>query len=178
MKYAANQFHLLLHMIARPSRNRINAKRSVELNGFYMNMMELFGENGEVPPAWYKLYAWTTLIKSAALFGDQQKEEGYATLELAINYCEKIAVLKKGDLLDTGKAELFGGIQYENSKGVILLPDGSKEPVAYDYRMDFDARNLVYCLTARSGWGWFNSVRDENRFKEYIERARNIANKT
>lgn len=177
MKYAANNFHLILHLLARPSRNRNNAKRSIEINGFYMNMMELLGENGAVPPAWYNLYAWTAVVKSAALFGDGKKEEGYDALDIAINFCELISQIKKGDLLDTGNAELFGGVKYEYTKGVIVLPDGSKEPISYDYRMNFSASNLVYCLTARSGWEWFNPVRNEERFKEYIERAIKMANK-
>ena len=176
-KYAVNNFHLILHLLARPSRNRKNAKRSIEINGFYMNMMELLGENGAVPPAWYNLYAWTAVVKSAALFGDGKKEEGYDALDIAINFCELISRIKKGDLLDTGNAELLGGVKYEYTKGVIVLPDGSKEPVSYDYRMNFSASNLVYCLTARSGWEWFNSVRNEDRFKEYIERAKKIADK-
>ena len=177
MKYAANNFHLILHLLARPSRNRNNAKRSIEINGFYMNMMELLGENGAVPPAWYNLYAWTAVVKSAALFGDGKKEEGYDALDIAINFCELISQIKKGDLLDTGNAELLGGVKYEYTKGVIVLPDGSKEPVSYDYRMNFSASDLVYCLTARSGWEWFNSVRNEDRFKKYIERAIKMANK-
>ena len=177
MKYAANNFHLILHLLARPSRNRNNAKRSIEINGFYMNMMELLGENGAVPPAWYNLYAWTAVVKSAALFDDGKKEEGYDALDIAIHFCELISQIKKGDLLDTGNAELLGNVKYEYTKGVIVLPDGSKEPVSYDYRMNFSASNLVYCLTARSGWEWFNSVRNEDRFKEYIERAKKMANK-
>ena len=174
MKYAVNQFHLLLHMMSRPSRNRMDAKRSVELNGFYMNVMELFGKDGEVPPAWCGLYAWTALVKAAALFGNGDKEEGYETLDIAIRYCEKIKCFKNGDFLDTGKTELFGGIQYEYQHSVVLLPDGSKEPVSHDYRLNFCAETLLACLVARSGWEWFNSVRKEDRFKACIERARVI----
>ena len=101
----------------------------------------------------------------------------FDTLDIALKYCEFISKNKKGDLLDTGKFELLGGSKYEYAKGAIVLPDGSKEPVSYDYRMNFDASNLVYCLTARSGWEWFDSVRGEERFKEFVERAKKIANK-
>ena len=177
MKYGANNFHLLLHMIARPSRNRYNAKRSVEIHGFYMNVMELLGEGGEVPPAWYGLYAWTAVVRAAGLFGDGQKDKGYESLDIALSYCEKIAALKKGDVLDTGKSELLGGVKYEYGNEIILLPDGSKEPISYEWRMNFDAQNVVSCLTAPYGWEWFNSVRGEERFKEYIEKAKKIADK-
>ena len=177
MKYAANNFHLLQHIISRPSRNRNDAKRSIELHDFYMKLMELFGKDGEVPPAWYSLYALSAIIRSAALFGDGRKEDGYNSLDIAVKYCEKIAQLKSGDQLDTGNEVLLGGIKYEYGKGFIVTPDGSKEPVAYEHQMNFRARTLVYCLTASSGWEWFNSVRDEDRFKEYIEQAREIADK-
>ena len=177
LKYSANQFHLLLHMMARPSRNRMNAKRSIELNDFYMKVMELLGKNGEVPPAWYSLYAWTALIKSAALFGDKQKEEGYAALDIAVAYCEKIASFTKGDLLDTGNEELLGGIKLVFDKDHILLPDGSREPISYEYRMNVDARTLYSVLTMARGWEWFNSVRTEERFKAYIDRVKTIMDK-
>lgn len=32
-------------------------------------------------------------------------------------------------------------------------------------------------MTAPRGWEWFNPVRNEERFKEYIERAKKMANK-
>ena len=177
LKYAANQFHLLLHMMARPSRNRLNAKRSVELNDFYLKTMALLGEDGEVPPAWYGLYAWTALIKSAALFGDRRKEEGYAALDLAVSYCERISHFKPCDLLDTGKEELFGGIKLVWEKEHILLPDGSREPISYEYRMSVDACTVHSVLTAPNGWEWFNSVRHEERFKAYIARTRELMSK-
>ena len=177
MKYAANNFHLILHLLARPSRNRNDAKRSVEINGFYMNVMNLLGKDGDVPPAWYSLYAWTALVRSAALFGDGKKEEGYSLLDTAIKYCEKIGQFKQGDLLDVGNEELFGKIKYEYDNGMILLPDGSKECVSYDYSMNFNAGTLLYAITAPCGWEWFNSVRNEDRFKEYIEKAGKMISK-
>ena len=149
-------------------------KRSVELQSFYMNTMELLGENGEVPSAWYGPYAWAALVKAAALFGNKQKEEGYEALSLALDYCEKIAGFAPGDLLDTGKEELLGGIRYIYQKDHILLPDGSREPVSYEYRMNYGADDAVWALTARGGWEWFNSVRNEDRFKDMIERAKKM----
>ena len=177
MKYGANNFHLILHLLARPSRNRNNAKRSIGINGFYMQVMEQLGESGEIPPAWYGLYAWTALVKAAALFGDEQTEEGYRNLALSVTFCEKLRSLKEGDLLDTGNKELLGGVKLAYNKGFIQLPDGSKEPIAYGYRMDFHAGALLYAMTAPQGWEWFNSVRNEERFKEYIEQVRKMTNK-
>ena len=176
-KNGVNNFHLILHLIARPSRNYMNAKRSVEIQGFYMKVMESLGKDGEVPPAWYNVYAWAALVRAAACFGNKQKDEGYAMLDVALEYSEKIKLLERGDVLDIGNAELFGGAKYEYKNGVIVLPDGSKEPSMYDYRLEFEAENIWYALTAPSGWEWFNSVRGEERFKEYIEAAKKLAGK-
>lgn len=178
IKYGANSFHLLLHLIARPSHNIYDAKRSIEINGFYMKLMELLGENGEVPPAWYGIYVWSAVVRAAALFGDGRNDEGYSSLDICLNYCEKIKNLKPGDNLDIGNAEVFKGVKYEYTKSVIILPDGSREPASFDYKMEFGFSNLVSCLTAQSGWEWFDSVRNEERFKEIVQRAKNaIADK-
>ena len=177
VKYAVNNFNLILHMFARPSRNIYNTKRTIAIQGYYMNMIELLGENGEIPPAWYGMYAWMALVKSAALFGDGQKEEGYDLLEAAIDYLGRNSVHKPGDPLDVGGKEMLGGIKYLFNKGVILLPDGSKEPIAHAYSMIYTIDNLYYSITAPKGWEWFNPVRNEDRFKEYIERARKLRDK-
>ena len=166
-----------MHLLARPSRNRQNAKRSVEINGFNLDLIRLLGENGEIPPAWYGIYAWRAIVKAAGLFGDKQIEEGYACLEKAVSYCEKITTFKKGDLLDTGKKELLGGVMYEYGQGVIRLSDGTKEPIDYEWEMEYNASKLLYSLTASHGWEWFNSVRNDERFKEYVERVRRIVDK-
>ena len=175
MKYGANNFHLILHLLSRPSRNRGNAKRSVEINGFYLRIMEQLSENGEVPPAWYSLYAWTSLVRAAALFGDGRKEDGYNSLDIAVNYYEKASCFKNGALLELGNKELFCGAKFIYGNGLILLENGSKEPASYDYRMTTRSGELYYILTAPRGWEWFDSVRSEEHFKGYIERAKKLA---
>ena len=178
IKYGANTFHLLLHMMARPSHNIYDAKRSIEINGLYMKLMELLGENGEVPPAWYNLYAWSAVVRAAAFFGDGRIDEGYSSLDICVSYCDKIKKHNRGDNLNIGNTEIFKGIKYEYAKASIILPDGSKEPISYDYRMDFGFKNLVHCLTVTSGWEWFDTVRNEERFKEIVQRAKSaIADK-
>ena len=79
-----------------------------------------------------------------------------------------------GTPLPLGSGELFGGIRYVKGRELILLPDGTKEPVT-DGSMDESSEMMYYALTSPRGWEWFNSVRQEERFKEYIEKARNLA---
>ena len=177
VKNGANNFHLILHLLVRPSYNRKNPKRSVEINGFNLDLLHLLGENGEIPPAWQGVYAWRAVVRAAALFGNKQTEEGYEQLELALKACERIAQFKKGELLDAGKKHLLGGAQYKYGCGIIQLSDGTKEPVSYQWELEYDASNMYYSITAPRGWEWFNSVRNEDRFKECVERAKKMANK-
>lgn len=170
--HSVNNLKLMIHYLARPTHHARNAKRSIEICRFNMNMMESFG-NGTVPDAWCAMYAWTSLVQSAAYFGNKEKEEGYNALERATEYYEKSNKFAKDDLLDTGNEEVFGGIKLIRGKSTILLPDGRKEPIAYGYRIDDSYEKRLYqILTRPQGWEWFNSVRNEERFKEYIERAR------
>ena len=177
MKWGANNFHLILHLLARPSYNRNDAKRSVSINGFNLKLLELLSENGEILPAWYGLYSWRAAVRAAALFGDGQKEEGYKALELAVRYCEKMVDLKEGDLLEIGDSYLFGGAKLVWKKRLIQFPDGSVEPINYVWELEYNVESLFYSITTPRGWEWFNSVRDEARFKEYVERAKKLANK-
>ncbi len=177
LMYGVNNFHLILHLLGRPSHNIHTAKRSVDVQSFNMKIMELLGENGEVPPAWYSLYSWTALIRSAALFGNGEKDEGYRSLETAIEYAEKAAAFNKGALLDAGNSHVLGGVKYVKGCGRIQLPNGRCEPINYDYWMDSYDKLIFDVLNAPRGWSWFNSARGEDRFKECIERAGKIGQK-
>lgn len=173
-KHAANNFHLMLHYIARPSHNRGNAPRSVELSKFKMNLIESFGNGNGVPDAWVGVYAWFCLVRAAAHFGKKEFEEGYNHLELALTYFEKWDTFKEGDLLDIGNEFVFGGCKFVRGKCCLLYPDGSREPVAYENTIDIYADMPYYVLSARRGWEWFNKVRDEERFKDYLKRAQKL----
>ena len=73
---------------------------------------------------------------------------------------------------EAGDPMIFGGIKILKNKGLLLFPDGRKEPIDYTYRISESISLLYHGMTAPSGWEWFNPVREEERFKEYVERAR------
>ena len=172
LRHAINNFNLMQHYIFRKSWHFNNANRSVEVCRFNMNLMESFGENGEVPPAWYGIYGWSSLVKSAALFGDGRKDEGYLALECAFEYYVKWNTLEADSLLEVGNSEVFGGIRMVKGKGLIELPDGTRETIEYAKKIGYDG--LWTALNSPRVWAWFNSVRGEDRFKEYIERAKKL----
>ena len=170
-KYGINNFHLIMHMLSRPAHNVYDSPRSVALNGFYMHMLEQLGD-GEVPEAWVGRYGWLATIRAAACFGAGMNEEGYHMLDVAFEYCEKSRVHQGGDLLDTGNPHVTGGAKYVFARGMIELPDGTREPIAdNDYWMAFNEHNLTYAITTPNGWAWFDLVRNEERFKQYVDRG-------
>ena len=174
LRYAVNLYHEMLHMLTRPSWNRTNHARSAGLNGFKMQTIESFGDT--VPPAWEGIYSRIALIRAAALFSYGQREEAYRCLDLAFEYCEKWTARKMGEELDTGKVELFGGVKLVKGKDVIILPDGTKEPTA-DTHTWWGADNIYHAMTAKKGWEWFVSEREQPRYQTYVERAREMMEK-
>ncbi len=169
-----NNLNLMIHFIARPSRNVRRPNRSVEINGFNMRLMEMFGD-GEVPPAWHALYAWTALIRAAAFFGAGRQEEGYEHLEISLEYYTKWNEYEDGAALEIGNKELFGDSKMIKGKSCVLLSDGTRKPIAYEYRFESSApRILYYAMTAPRGWEWFNKVRTEDRFKALSEKAQKL----
>ena len=79
--------------------------------------------------------------------------------------------------MEVGDPLIYGGIKVIKGTALILLPDGTKEPISYDTLFEGTCSLMYYGMTAPSGWEWFDSVRNEERFKEYIERAKKMADK-
>ena len=175
MMYGVNKFRLLLYTLTRPSHNIYTAKRSIEVQGFNMGLMEFLGKDGEIPSAWCTVYAWCALIRSAAYFGNEEKEEGYRHLDIAAEYFEKACSFMDGELLEVGNQEVFSGIKYPCNTEKILLPDGNYEPI--DSKLTKSPSLLYGVLNMTSGWEWFNSVRNEEHFKKYVERAKKLYDK-
>ncbi len=171
-----NNFHLLCHFIGRDSRHWAAQEKAVAWGKYRLKIMESLGE-GTVPDAWLGNYASSSFRIACALFGCGRKEEGYEWLEKAFAAYPKWDEIPDGAELDVGDPLIFGGVKVIKGKSYIKLPDGKKEPISYGWLFKGDSGLMHYAMTATSGWEWFNPVRNEDRFKEYIERAREIANK-
>ena len=128
-RHATNNFHLMLHYLARPTWHRMNATRSAEICKFNMEMMESFGD-GKLPDAWVGLYAWTAIVRAAAWSGKEDKNECYKWLDIALTYFEKWASFKTDELLDTGNIHVFGNAKLVKGKALLCLSDGTREPVS------------------------------------------------
>ena len=174
LRHDANNIHLMLHFLCRPSRYWAAPHKAIAWNMYRMKIIEGFGENGEIPTAWLGLYAATCFRTACALFGHGRREEGYEYLEKSFAPFEEWDKIPDGAETDTGDTMLFGGVKMLKNKGALVFPDGTKEPIDDGYVLR-ESKDLLYRgMTAKQGWEWFNPVRDEERFKEYIERARKL----
>ena len=171
-----NNFHLLCHFFGRPSRYWAAQEKAVAWNKYRLKIMEGLGD-GTVPVAWLGHYASTSFRTACALFGCGKKEEGYEWLEKAFEAYPKWDSIPDGTEMDVGDPLIYGGIKVIKGKGFIKLPDSTKEPLSYNHLFEGDCGLMYYGMTAPRGWEWFNPVRNEDRFKEYIERAKKMADK-
>ena len=136
--------------------------------------MEGLGTDGEVPRAWWGFYASTCFRAACALFGSGNRDEGYEYLERVFELFERWEAIPEGEELEVGDPLIYGDIKIIKGKSVIKLPDGTLEPQMYDWLFEDQCRLVYYGLTATGGWEWFNPVRNEDKYKEYIERARKL----
>jgi len=166
-----NNFHLLCHFFGRPSRYWAAPEKAVAWNKYRLKIMEGLGD-GIVPDAWLGHYASTSFRTACALFGCGKKEEGYEWLEKAFEAYPKWDSIPNGAEMDVGDPLIYGGIKVVKGKCLVKLPDDTIEPITYDHLFKGTCNLMYYGMTASRGWEWFNSVRNEERFKEYIERAR------
>ncbi|MBR5780267.1 MAG: sigma-70 family RNA polymerase sigma factor [Clostridia bacterium] len=171
-----NNFHLLCHFLGRPSRYWAAPEKAVAWNKYRLKLLEGLGD-GEVPDAWLGLYASTSFRTACALFGIGKKEEGYEWLEIAFEAFPKWESIAEGTEMEVGDPLIYGGVKVIKGISCVLLPDGRREPIFNEYMFEDTSYLMYYGLTAKHGWEWFNSVRDEERFKQYVKRAERLVGK-
>lgn len=175
LRHDTNNFHLLCHFLGRDSRYWAAQEKAVAWNKYRLKILEGLGD-GTVPDAWLGHYASTCFRTACALFGCEKKDEGYMWLDKAFEAYPKWDNISEGTEMDVGDPLIYGGIKVVKGKDVIKLPDGTMEPISYENLFSGSCNLMYYGMTAPRGWEWFNSVRNEERFKQYIERAKALLN--
>ena len=170
-----NNFNIMCHFLGRTSRYTYMPEKAVAWNKYRLKIMEGMGD-GNVPDAWLGHYASSSFRTACALFGAGKRDEGYEWLEKAFEAYPKWNSIQNGAEMDVGDPMIYGGIKVIKGKNLIKLPDDTIEPITYGHLFNGDDL-MYYAMTASHGWEWFDSVRHEEKFKEYIERARELANK-
>lgn len=176
-RHDVNNFRLLVHFISRDARCHAKPARGVDWDKYCIGIIDSFrDENGKLPDGWLGRYWWLHFHTAVVLFGTKQhKEEGYEYLDRAFELYEEWAKIPDGAVLEIGRPEIYSGVKVVKGQSCIELADGSREPFP-GAKLFFGRTisNAYYGMTAKRGWEWFNSVRGEERFNEYVERARKL----
>ncbi|MBO5109971.1 MAG: RNA polymerase sigma factor [Clostridia bacterium] len=176
LAHAVNNFRLLLHFLGRVNRNLGAPESAVEWGKYQIRIIESLSENGKIPRAWLARYWRIHFATACALFGcntPEKKEEGYRYLDRAFALYPEWACIPDGEALEVGNPLIYGDIKLFKSKEFFALPDGTLESFGeYVHLFNPSPDIIYYGMTATHGWEWFNPVREEERFKAYVERAR------
>lgn len=177
-----NNYKLMIHFLYRDSWNLCAPQRNAVWQKYKCTLMETFrDEKGEIPRGWWGFYADAHFASACTLFGcdtPKEKEEGYEYLEKAFRLYEKWLAIPDGELLEVGNAHLFGGIKLKKGTGIVVLPDGRMEYITDKWIFTYIKPERMYNgMTAKQGWEWFDPVRNEDRFKDYIKRAEELMKK-
>ena len=171
-----NNLNILLHFMSRKHRNLGHPERATAWYQALIGLIDSLRIDGEIPPAWLGKYADLHFCAACSSFGMGKIEEGYVLLEKAFSLYETWYEIPYGTALDLGDDVLFGGIKAVKEKFSVLLPDGRYDShMVLDPAFWLDDKNFMYyAMTCKSGWEWFDSVRNDERFKAYLERAKSF----
>lgn len=184
----ANSLMILLHFLGREYMKYFDSEngmlfdapqRTVRLMDFRIRVIEAFSADGKIPDALLGAYADITVKKAGALIGCGRLDEGFVELDRAIALYEKWIKIPDGTLLGFDESDLFGGAKVNkcnsDNRVEIYMPDGSKTWCPYMW-LFWQAPSDI--LKYMESWQWFDSVRDDERFGTYTEKARELSEKT
>ena len=178
LRHDVNNFNITCHFLGRTARYWARPERAAAWHKYKMKYLEFLGEGNGVPRAWLGSYACSCFGAATALLGAGHLDEGYEYLERSFELFPKWYEIPDGEALEIGSEMIYGGIKLIKGKGMIELPDGTREPILIDNDLFCGFRHttgyMYYALTAKSGWEWFDGVRNDERFKPYIERAKKL----
>ena len=176
MRHDINNLKLLLHYLGRPARYWARPDKAVAWHEYRLRTLESMSPDGEIPRAFLGLYVSIKFRNACALFGLGDKERAYRNLDESLELAPEWLKIPDGEPLEVGDELIFGGVKLIHGKGIIELPDGSREPLNDWNVLDtICSKELFhYGLTATHGWEWFDSVRGEERYKTAIERAKEL----
>lgn len=182
IRHDVNNLRLILHFLCRENRNWAASDKATEWHKFRIKLVETFADytgKGEIPSAWLWHYISVKFRCACSLFGSGRKDEGYRYLEEAFRLFEDNNEIFSRKDFAFGCEQIFGRVSmiiddYGNPR--LKVPDGKDgytEEKCNDLWGLHPDKYLFYDgMTAPSSWEWFNSVRDEDKFKEYVSRAK------
>ncbi len=178
IRNGVNDLNVFMHYFGRYDRSRGDARRAATKGEYKLNLLRNFIEDGVLPRAWTALYWRQHFYEACYLFGcktPKDKEKGYEYLRLALEHYNDWNDIPDGEVLEFAFNDyIFGGVKFIKGKNKLLLPDGREETVYDPYMFRFKSSMMYHGMTAPKGWEWFNSVRSEELFQEYVSKAKEL----
>lgn len=174
LRKGANKLELFCHLMHSNCGNWNDPEKSIAWCRYRIDLMKSFGD-GIIPPAWQGWYGINLIYIASHLFQLGCKEEGYRMLDDAYEQLAQWTAIPDGTALDVGHEWLFHGITTLKNEWNFRLTDGKEEYSNYMY-ITVDQRDFMYrAMSMKQNWPGFDSVRDEPRFKEYLAKAKALA---
>ncbi len=163
---------LFQYIVERSSYCTDAPQQAVKWNELLIDLLKTIG-NGKVPEGWLGNYGLTLIRLSAAHFACGSKELGYKNLESALAVYEEWYSFSMDEKLSVGRLSLFDNIHFSRTdcNSAVYIGD-----VQYKYYGIWET-NVSVPLTAESGWSWFDTARNEERFIQIINKAIEIERK-
>ncbi len=151
-------------------------QRTAALMKYRMKIIECISNDGGVPEAWSGCYADLCLKAAGALIGAGELDEGYAYLESAFELFEVWQRIPNGAKMEVGNPALFGNAKIskieKNCEVNIFLENGTKVWIPYLWLFWQNSNDILHAMT---NWPWFDGVREDRRYIELLERAKELA---
>ncbi len=133
-------------------------------------------ENG-IPEAWCGCYAEFYLKASGALIACGKVEEGFTMLDKTFGLYERWIKIAPGKRMAVGNSAIFGNvtINKDDDKHIVKIhfEDGHKVWTPYLW-LFWQLKGDIYA--AMTQWPWFDAVREDKRYLDYLKRAESMAN--
>lgn len=187
MYHRVNDFNLLLHYMFRLDRCYDVPEKLLDWCLTRVNIIESFAVDGKIPALWLGAYARFHAHIAAAKFGLGNKEEGYYYLEKSIELFENWVndpIFKKAMTFGDNMTS-WNGFEINIFRQRFVF-NGSREEFCRDlFYLRVWSEYLYDFMTVRrydtsqyewyNGWEFFDSVRNEERYLKYAEKAKLIA---
>ena len=145
---------------------------SVEWNTMYLNILDSITQN-TIPDGWICEYGMQFVRLSAAYFGLGDKKAGYLYLEKALELHNRWQLIPEKTPLDLGNPLFFGETKLLKNDWHIQLPNKMKINLLLGVKWRLPT--LASIMEAESGWEWFDSVRNEERWTKILSAAKSLA---
>lgn len=131
-----------------------------------------FCESQTVPDGWLPEYAYAYMRLSAALFAVGEKDKGYECIEKALGFAKQYFDIPDAQPVDLGNSIFYGDTKAVRGDDYLILPNGKK--LENFYGISYYPPCICEIMEAKSGWEWFDSVRNEERYLSLLEKAKSI----